>query len=195
MKDEDIIRLILKGEDELYSILIDRYSGKIFSTAYSYTHNHEETRDLVQDILIKVYQNLAKFKVDSKFSTWLYRVAVNSCIDWNRKNNSRTIKIAWNFEENDILNSIVDENAGPEQVVMNQEHREFIMNIVSDMPEIYKTVLILYYFEELKIQEISYVIDCPKKTVETRLYRAKGILKTLLKQKSSGGELYELQSI
>ncbi len=195
MKDEDIIRLILKGEDELYSILIDRYSGKIFSTAYSYTHNHEETRDLVQDILIKVYQNLAKFKVDSKFSTWLYRVAVNSCIDWNRKNNSRTIKIAWNFEENDILNSIVDENAGPEQVVMNQEHREFIMNIVSDMPEIYKTVLILYYFEELKIQEISYVIDCPKKTVETRLYRAKGILKTLLKQKNSGGELYELQSI
>jgi len=195
LKDEDIIRLILKGEDELYSILIDRYSGKIFSTAYSYTHNHEETRDLVQDILIKVYQNLAKFKVDSKFSTWLYRVAVNSCIDWNRKNNSRTIKIAWNFEENDILNSIVDENAGPEQVVMNQEHREFIMNIVSDMPEIYKTVLILYYFEELKIQEISYVIDCPKKTVETRLYRAKGILKTLLKQKSSGGELYELQSI
>ncbi len=195
MKDEDIIRLILKGEDELYSILIDRYSGKIFSTAYSYTHNHEETRDLVQDILIKVYQNLAKFKVDSKFSTWLYRVAVNSCIDWNRKNNSRTIKIAWNFEENDILNSIVDENAGPEQVVMNQEDREFIMNIVSDMPEIYKTVLILYYFEELKIQEISYVIDCPKKTVETRLYRAKGILKTLLKQKNSGGELYELQSI
>lgn len=195
MKDEDIIRLILKGEDELYSILIDRYSGKIFSTAYSYTHNHEETRDLVQDILIKVYQNLAKFKVDSKFSTWLYRVAVNSCIDWNRKNNSRTIKIAWNFEENDILNSIVDENAVTEQVVMNQEHREFIMNIVSDMPEIYKTVLILYYFEELKIQEISYVIDCPKKTVETRLYRAKGILKTLLKQKNSGGELYELQSI
>lgn len=195
MKDEDIIRLILKGDDELYSIIIDRYSGKLFSTAYSYTHNHEEARDLVQDILIKVYQNLFKFKVDSKFSTWLYRVAVNSCIDWNRKNKSRIIKIALNYEENDILDSIIDENAGPEQAVVSQEHKEAIMNIVSDMPEIYKTVLILYYFEELQIQEISNVIDCPKKTVETRLYRARGILKTMLNQKSSGGELYELQRV
>ncbi|MGB7606098.1 MAG: sigma-70 family RNA polymerase sigma factor [Lutisporaceae bacterium] len=195
MKDEDIIRLVLKGEDEQYSIIIDRYSGKLFSTAYSYTHNHEEARDLVQDILIKVYQNLHKFNIYSKFSTWLYRVAVNSCIDWSRKNNSRTIKIALNYEGNDVLDSIVDENAGPEQVVMKQEHKEFVMNIVSGMPEIYKTVLILYYFEELQIQEISNIIDCPKKTVETRLYRARGILKAMLNQKKSGGELYELQRI
>lgn len=195
MKDEDIIRLILKGQDELYSIIIDRYSGKIFSTAYSYTHNHEEARDLVQDILIKVYRNLVKFKADSKFSTWLYRVAVNSCIDWNRKNNGRSIKIALDCEGNDVLNYLIDENVGPEQAVIRQEHKEFIMDIISEMPEIYKTVLILYYFEELKINEISKVIDCPKKTIETRLYRAKGILKAMLKQKNIGGELNELQSI
>lgn len=195
MKDEDIIGLILKGERELYSMLIDRYSGKVFSTAYSYTHNHEEAKDLVQDIFIKVYNNLTKFKSDSRFSTWLYRIAVNSCIDWNRKNSSRLIKIAWSTDENDILDTITDESAGPEQALLTQEHKELIRSIVKDMPEIYKTALILYYFEELHIQEISTVLDCPKKTVETRLYRARSILKARLKQELSGGEQYELQGI
>lgn len=195
MKDEEIITLILQGKSELYSILIDRYSGKIFSTAYSYTHDHEEARDLVQEILIKVYNNLAKFKADSKFSTWLYRVAVNSCIDWNRKNNSRILKASFSSEDNDIFDTIMDEGDGPEQAALNNEHKELIRSVVKQMPEIYKTVLILYYFEDLKIQEISNVLDCPKKTVETRLYRAKGILKAQLKQELSGGELYELQTI
>ncbi|MDF2521710.1 MAG: polymerase, sigma subunit, SigW [Clostridia bacterium] len=195
MKDEEIITLILQGKSELYSILIDRYSGKIFSTAYSYTHDHEEARDLVQEILIKVYNNLAKFKADSKFSTWLYRVAVNSCIDWNRKSNSRILKVAFSSEDNDVFDTIMDESDGPEQALLNNEHKELIRSVVKQMPEIYKTVLILYYFEDLKIQEISNVLDCPKKTVETRLYRAKGILKAQLKQELSGGDSYELQTI
>lgn len=194
MKDEDIISLILKGERELFSTLIDRYSGKVFSTAYSYTHNHEEAKDLVQDIFIKVYNNLGKFKVDARFSTWLYRIAVNSCIDWNRKN-SRLIKMAWNSEENDVFDTITDESPGPEQELLTQEHKELIRTIVREMPELYKTVLILYYFEELQVQEISTVLDCPKKTVETRLYRARGILKGRLKQEISGGEQYELQDV
>lgn len=195
MKDEDIISQILKGEQELYSVLIDRYSGKVYSTAYRYTHNHEEARDLVQDILIKVYNNLSKFKLDSKFSTWLYRIAVNSCIDWNRKNSSRLIKLAWSSDENDILENLTDESAEPEQALLKQEHRELIEALVKEMPEIYKTVLILYYFEELKIQEMSLVLECPKKTVETRLYRARSILKARFRQELSGGEQYELQGI
>jgi len=77
----------------------------------------------------------------------------------------------------------------------DDEHKEAVINTVACLPEIYKTVLILYYFEELQIQEISNILDCPKKTIETRLYRAKGILKSMLKQELSGGELYELQNL
>jgi len=195
LKDEDIIRLILKGDCELYSELIDRYSSKVYSTAYSYTHNHEEARDLVQEIFIKVYGSLRNFKFEAKFSTWLYRIAVNSCIDWSRKSKSKTIMAAWSVEDGNILDSLISDADDPEEKVLRQEHKEAVINTVACLPEIYKTVLILYYFEELQIQEISNILDCPKKTIETRLYRAKGILKSMLKQELSGGELYELQNL
>jgi RNA polymerase sigma-70 factor (ECF subfamily) len=195
LKDEDIIRKILKGDYELYSEIIDRYSNKVYSTAYSYTHNQEEAKDLVQEILIKVYNSLKSFKAESKFSTWLYRISVNSCIDWTRRKKSKAIMTAWSFEDVNILDSIASDAEGPEEMVLKQEHKEAVRNTVSNLPEIYKTVLILYYFEELQVQEICNILDCPRKTIETRLYRAKNILKAMLKQELLGGELYELQNI
>jgi len=195
LKDEDIIRLILKGNSDLYAELIDRYSGKVYSTAYSYTQNQEEARDLVQEILIKAYNSLQGFKAEAKFSTWLYRIAVNSCIDWSRKRKSKVIMTALSFEDTNIFDNITSDTEGPEEIVLQQEHKEAVRNAVSSLPEIYKTVLILYYFEELQVQEICNILDSPRKTIETRLYRAKKVLKSMLTQELSGGELYELQNI
>jgi RNA polymerase sigma-70 factor (ECF subfamily) len=194
LKDEDIIPLIIKGDIELYAEIIDRYSGKVYSTAYSYTHSQEESKDLVQEILIKTYNNLSSFKEDARFSTWLYRIAVNSCIDWSRKKKSKAIMTAISFEETNILEIITTDTEGPEELLLQQENKEAVRNAVGDLPEIYKTVLILYYFEELQVQEICNILDMPRKTIETRLYRAKKILKSILKQKMMGGELYELQN-
>jgi RNA polymerase sigma-70 factor (ECF subfamily) len=195
LKDEDIIRMILRGNGDLYAELIDRYSSKVYSTAYSYTQNQEEARDLVQEILIKAYNSLQGFKAEAKFSTWLYRIAVNSCIDWSRKRKSKVIMTALSFEDTNIFDNITSDTEGPEELVLQQEHKEAVRNAVSSLPEIYKTVLILYYFEELQVQEICNILDSPRKTIETRLYRAKKVLKSVLTQELSGGELYELQNI
>ena len=194
MKDEDIIGLIIKGDSELYTDIIDRYSGKVYSTAYSYTHSQEEAKDLVQEILIKTYNSLSSFKADAKFSTWLYRIAVNTCIDWSRKKKSKAVMTAISFEDTDILEIIISDTEGPEELLQRQENKEAVRNAVDGLPEIYKTVLILYYFEELQVQEICSILDIPRKTIETRLYRAKKILKSILSQELTGGELYELQS-
>lgn len=195
MRDEEIIRLIQKGDSQLYGTLIDRYSSKVYSTAYSYTHNHEEARDLVQEILIKAFNSLATFKLEAKFSTWLYRIAVNSCIDWSRKRKNKTNILTLNFEEGNILDTIPDEGENPEESLLREENKEAVRAAVDNLPEIYKTALILYYFEELQVQEISSILDCPKKTVETRLYRARSMLKDQLKRELSGGERYELQNL
>lgn len=195
MKDEDIIKMILKGDSDKYAILIDRYSGKLFSTAYNYTHNHEEARDLVQDILIKAFNSLESYKEQAKFSTWLYRIAVNRCIDWSRKGRSKVINLACTYEEDNIFDTLVVETDGPEEAILRQENKELIRSALGTLPEIYKTVLILFYFEELKVQEICSILDCPKRTVETRLYRGKNILKATLKDELAGGELYELQNL
>jgi RNA polymerase sigma-70 factor, ECF subfamily len=194
LKDEDIIRLVIEGDSELYSEIIDRYSSKVYSTAYSYTHSQEEAKDLVQEILIKTYNNLKSFKADSKFSTWLYRAAVNTCIDWSRKRKSKAVMTVMSFEDTDIFEIITTDAEGPEELLLRQENVEVVRNAVGDLPEIYKTVLILYYFEELQVQEICNILDVPRKTIETRLYRAKKILKSILRQELTGGELYELQN-
>jgi RNA polymerase sigma factor (sigma-70 family) len=186
--------LVIEGDSELYSEIIDRYSSKVYSTAYSYTHSQEEAKDLVQEILIKTYNNLKSFKADSKFSTWLYRVAVNTCIDWSRKRKSKAVMTVMSFEDTDIFEIITTDAEGPEELLLRQENVEVVRNAVGDLPEIYKTVLILYYFEELQVQEICNILDVPRKTIETRLYRAKKILKSILRQELTGGELYELQN-
>ena len=194
MKDEDIIRQVLKGDSELYAEIIDRYSGKVYSTAYSYTHHQEEAKDLVQEILIKTYNSLNGFKADARFSTWLYRIAVNSCIDWSRKKKSKVLMTAMSYEDTNIFEMISSDTESPEELFLQQENMETVRTAVDDLPEIYKTVLILYYFEELQVQEICNILDIPRKTIETRLYRAKKILKAILRKELLGGELYGLQN-
>ena len=93
MKDEELIELIINGNTELYAELIERYKNKVYSTAYSYTRDYEEAKDLTQEIFIKVYNNLSGFQNKAQFSTYLYRVAVNRCIDWTRRKRPKTISI------------------------------------------------------------------------------------------------------
>ena len=195
MKDEEIISYIVKGRTELFSVLLDRYQSKVFSTVYHYTHDQEEARDLTQEIFIKIYNNLQSYKNKASFSTWLYRIAVNRCIDWTRKKKLQTVSAVYDSseEEIDIYDTIADSGGGPEELLIKQENRTYIRKVVEELPEIYKTVIILYYFEDFSPQEISDIIGVPKRTVETRLYRGKNLLKLRLEELICGGEKDALQ--
>ncbi|HYE81607.1 MAG TPA: sigma-70 family RNA polymerase sigma factor [Clostridia bacterium] len=195
MRDEEIISYIVKGKTELFSVLIDRYQSKVFSTVYHYTHDQEETRDLTQEIFIKVYNSLQSYKNKASFSTWLYRIAVNRCIDWTRKKKLQTVSAIYDSseEEIDIYDTIADSGGGPEEELIKQENKVYIRKVVEELPEIYKTVIILYYFEDFSPQEISDITGIPKRTIETRLYRGKNLLKLRLDELICGGEKDVLQ--
>lgn len=194
MRDEDIISYILKGKTELYSAIIDRYQTKVYSTVYNYTHDREEAKDLTQEIFIKAYNNLQSYKSKASFSTWLYRIAINRCIDWTRKKRVQTVSVLQDGEdETDIYDTIEDNSRRPEEVLLRQENAESIRAIVDNLPEIYKTVIILYFFEDFSPQEIAEISGIPRRTVETRLYRAKNMLKLRLGEFGYGGESYELR--
>jgi RNA polymerase sigma-70 factor (ECF subfamily) len=195
LRDEELVSYIIKGKTELFSVIIDRYQSKVFSTVFNYTHDHEEARDLTQEIFIKLYNNLQNYKNKASFSTWLYRIAVNRCIDWTRKKRLHTIS-AFNDssdEEIDIYDTIADSGGGPEELLIKQENRAYVRKVVEDLPEIYKTAIILYYFEDFSPQEISDITDIPKRTIETRLYRGKNLLKLRLEEMINGGEKHVLQ--
>ena len=85
MRDEEVIQSILQGNGDKYAVIVERYQTRLYRTAYYYTRNVEDAMDLTQEIFIKAYNSLARFKRGSAFSTWLYRIAVNHCIDWSRK--------------------------------------------------------------------------------------------------------------
>jgi RNA polymerase sigma-70 factor (ECF subfamily) len=195
LRDEEVVLYIIKGETQLFSVIIDRYQAKVFSTALHYTHDHEDARDLTQEIFIKLYNNLQNYKGKASFSTWLYRIAVNRCIDWTRKKKLQTVSAIYDGseEEIDIYETIADSSWEPEETLIKQENMNFMRKVVDDLPEIYKTVIILYYFEDFSPQEISNITGVPRRTIETRLYRGKNLLKLRLEELIYGGEKNVLQ--
>ncbi|EGW39395.1 sigma-70 family RNA polymerase sigma factor [Desulfosporosinus sp. OT] len=185
MHDDEIIRSILQGNGERYDDIVERYQTGLYRTAYYYTQNIEDARDLTQEILIKAYNYLAGFNQVSSFSTWLYRIAVNHCIDWCRKKKPLYVEAAY-------LDNLSDQERSPEDQLLQQELTSEVQAAVACLPEIYSTVLILYYFEDFSPQQIAEIVDAPKRTVETRLFRARKMLRDKLHSGSSGGEGYDL---
>lgn len=196
MKDEELIEHIINGNTELYAELISRYQNKVYSTAYSYTRDYEEAKDLTQEIFIKVYNNLSGFQNKSQFSTYLYRVAVNRCIDWTRKKRPKTISILFSQDDEnvDIYDFIADYDSNPEEILLRQENSDLIRQEINKLPEIYNTVMIMYYFQDLSPQEISDILEVPRKTIDTRLFRARNLIKKRLNRKpDSGGGIVAMQ--
>ena len=187
MQDEELIQSILQGYSEKYAVIVERYQAQLYRTAYYYTQNTEDARDLTQDIFIKAYNSLAKFKHGSAFSTWLYQIAVNHCIDWNRKKKP-------NCEYAVYLDNLSDLEMSPEERLLQRETASEVHKAVRSLPEYYRTILILYYFEDFTPQQIADILSISKRTVETRLYRGRKILRDKVLIKLYGGVYHGLPS-
>lgn len=186
-KDDELIRSILEGNGERYDDIVECYQAGLYRTAFYYTQSVEDARDITQEVFIKAYNSLASFKQNSTFSTWLYRIAVNHCIDWTRKHKPL-------LEERPCFDHLCAKEGSPEDLFLQQEITSEVHAAVSSLPTIYSTVLILYYFEDFSPQQIADIMDTPKRTVETRLFRGRNILKDKLHPLLSGGENHDLLS-
>ena len=187
MQDNELIKSILKGNGERYDDIVERYQTGLYRTAYYYTQNVEDARDITQEVFIKAYNSLAGFKEGSTFSTWLYRITVNHCIDWCRKKKPLYVEAA-------CMDNLCDEEGSPEDLFLRQEIASEVQVAVSSLSEIYSTVLILYYFEDFSPQQIADIMDTSKRTVETRLFRGRKMLRDKLDSALTGGERHDLLS-
>lgn len=157
--EEEIIQAILNGYGERYDDIVERYQTGLYRTAYYYTQNIEDARDLTQDIFIKAYNNLARFKQGSAFSTWLYRIAVNHCLDWCRKKKPQYVEAI-------CLDNLHAKEDSPEDLFLQQEIASEVQATVGNLPTIYSTVLILYYFSYTPTSALPTSI--PKKTLREK---------------------------
>ena len=177
--DQHYINKILEGDSKSFAILVDRYKDLVFTLALRMVKNREEAEEVSQDTFLKVFKSLNKFKGDSKFSTWIYRVGYNTCLDRIKKNKraQRTVAID-EFTEHQIktLDNALDN--------MEMEERKLaIQHCLQLLPSEDSYLMTLYYFEELSLEEISKIIDITVNNVKVKLFRSRKKLATILKQR------------
>jgi RNA polymerase sigma factor (sigma-70 family) len=173
--DEDLVARILRGDEDAFSQLYDRYRLKVFSTAYRIIQNTADAQDATQDIFIKLYRSLSDYNSrKSKFSTWLYRLAANHAIDcWRARRRRLDTQSAEIFDSMGLPERpIQDAILTPFGALARKERVERITSSVNDLPELQKKVFVLRYFQDLKLEEIARIEKCSLGTVKTSLFRA-----------------------
>lgn len=187
MKDDnECVREVLAGNKEAYGFLIEKYKDKIYTLLMRMIHDAQDAQDLTQECFIKAYQYLCSFDPERKFSSWLFRIAVNLCLNalQARQKNQRH-PAEWDDEW------LVDETS-PESILLQKEHVAEIRDVIEELPEHYRIVLLLRYLEEMSYQEISTVLDVSVSTVQMRLHRAKQKLRERFQPLWKGGRVNEV---
>ena len=181
INDHDLIQQIRSGHTEVYGDLVRQYHKKVMGYCFSMLSNRSEAEEASQDIFVKAYQNLEKFKGNSSFSTWLYRITANHCLDVLRKRNRRkTVSLDALVEQNgDQIHGLF---ATQDKASAQLENRQMADKILSTLSSDYRTILTLREAEGLEYQEIADVLDCSLDAVKGRLARARKQLQENLGQ-------------
>lgn len=163
---------IKKDKERAFNNIVEEFSERIYNLAKLYTKDNILSEDITQEVLINIYRYLDNFKGDSSIYTWIYRITINTC-----KNTMKKERKYKNIENVDFIKV-----ESYEEEIIERLDRASIINVLDNIKNDYKTVLYLYYYEDLKINEISKVLDKKESTIKTWLKRGKNALeKELLK--------------
>ena len=177
--DQHYIEKILAGDTQTYSVLVDRYKDMVFSLALKMLRNREEAEEVAQDAFIKAYKKLNKFKGDSKFSTWLYKVVYNTCLDRIKKL-KREISVVPMEEITERQLKTVDNAL---DLMEKQERTEMIQKCLNLLSADESALLNLFYFDELSLQEISKITGTGSNNLKVKLFRSRKKLASILKER------------
>lgn len=177
------IKQVIKGDQNAFAEIVELYKDKVFQLCYRMLGNRHEAEDMAQEAFLRAYVNITKFNQSRKFSTWLYRIATNLCIDRIRKKKPDYYLDA-EVPGTDGLNmysQIEADTVKPEEEVENLELQEVIQKEILKLPDKYRSVIVLKYIEELQLQEISEILEIPLGTVKTRIHRGREALRKQLR--------------
>ncbi len=169
LTDEELIDQINKTKNDLlFGVLYERYSNIVYNKCYGFTKTTAEAQDLAQDVFVKLYQKLSSFEGRSKFSTWMYSLTYNMCVDYVNKNILKTVST----EEKELedLNYLQEE---PEDDSLFQMRAELLKKALENISPEDKMILLLKYQDDFSIKDIMAVLDINESAVKMRLKRAK----------------------
>lgn len=180
--DERLIEIIKKGNERAYRELVKRYRSKIFAYLYRLARNKEEAEDLLQNVFVKVYNNIEKIDTSRKFSSWIYRIAHNEAVNFLKKRSRRHLISIEDVQTSKDKLEITDNGQSPIDAWISKELKNEMDEALEKLPPKYKEVLILRYYLDKSYEEMSEILGKPINTVGTLLNRAKKKLMEIMKK-------------
>ncbi len=192
MSDNEIILLekAIKGDIKSFEILIRKYQKFAYNVALNYLKDVNEAEDVTQEALIKAFKYLKNFHMDSKFSTWLYRIVINTCKD-ELKKKSRDNKVITLNNKDTYLDEIEDLRYEPLKNIEEKELSNNLKEAVNKLKDKYKEVIILCDINNMSYNEISEILDIPVGTVRSRINRGRLCLRKIINEM----ELFDKESV
>jgi len=186
--DQQLVQRAQRGDLRAFDLLVLKYQGRIAALVSRYVSDAGEAEDVTQEAFIKAYRALGKFRGDSAFYTWLYRIAANAAKNHlvakgRRPGADATIEDAEGFDEGGLLSEI----ASPEALAMGSELAEVVESALNALPDELKAALMLREFDGLSYDDIADVLGCPVGTVRSRIFRAREAIDQRVKEQISGG--------
>lgn len=190
-EDFELLAKFKKGDQQAFELLVRKYKTIVFNTIYSIMGNAQEADDIAQEVFLKVYTKADSFKGESSFSTWLYRITVNRCIDELRRRKNKIISYETEFNQEEKL-KLKDVLASREnditEKLRQKELQDIIQKAMNSLPEKYRIILTLKEIEGLSYKEISQIMKISLAKVKIWLFRARQKLKGKLAFLYSQGE-------
>lgn len=178
-RDRELIELIQGGSKDAFAELVERHKKRVLSIAYSFTGDYEDAKNVSQEAFLKAYQSIPKFRGGSSFYTWFYRILINTCKDYIRKESGgRAIFFINKGNEDearppeDIFLADPSSNPDPQDELLNKELNEKITRAINSLPANQRIAFVLKHIHGMSIEEISNITRCALGTAKSRLYHA-----------------------
>jgi RNA polymerase sigma-70 factor (ECF subfamily) len=182
--DEELVARSIRGDPESFNELILRWERPIYALAYRTIGREEDARDVCQETFLRAFRALPGFRGQAKFSSWLYRIALNLCRDWMRR--ERRTPVVQAPEDVDLLELAAagEPSESIEDLVARKDLTRLVQRAMQLLPEEQRTAIVLKEYHGLTFQEIADLVGCPLSTVKTRLYQGLTVLRRELAKNS-----------
>lgn len=185
--DFRLVEAAKRGDQKAYGELMGRYRDAIYFMLLKMVNNQSDAEDLTIEAFGKAFKNINQYTPNFAFSTWLFKIATNNCIDFIRKKRGNTVSLDQSVDEEENLSpsaSIQSDSMDPEENMINQQKVKLMREVVSKLKPRYRRLVELRYFNEFSYDEISKELDLPIGTVKAQLFRARELLFNILKNTS-----------
>ncbi len=184
LKDEELMLQFQKGNEVAFRFIVDRHKQRVLNLVFRFLGGYSEAEDIAQDVFVKVYLARKNYKVTARFTTWLYVICKNTCLQALKKiGNNKSLNESKTGMEKEVLNDLPDlKGVNPSEKVIDDERANYVREAIMKLPESQRMVILLRRYDHLNYEEIAEIMNCSIQAVKSLLFRGRVSLKDHLKE-------------